>query len=138
MSSTFNIEELEHIETEFACFEGLAVEALAAKNLPKPTKFAFGIKQDNEIIAGITGHIVYGNLYIALLWIDAKYRNQGLGQALVSKAWEYGKANNCDFTTVCTLDWQAKPFYEKLGYELEFERSGYWNNSTLYYFKKAL
>jgi ribosomal protein S18 acetylase RimI-like enzyme len=39
---------------------------------------------------------------------------------------------------VNTMDWEAKPFYESLGYTVEFERKGYDLNSIAYFLRKNL
>jgi hypothetical protein len=47
-------------------------------------------------------------------------------------------SKNCKFITIITMDWQAKGFYEKLGYGLEYQRTGYDNGAILYGLKKFL
>ena len=34
------------------------------------------------------------------------------------------------------MDFEAKPFYEKLGYKVEFERKGYDKNTSFYFLRK--
>ena len=47
-----------------------------------------------------------------------------------------GKEKGCLFSTVNTMDWEALDFYKKLGYQVEFERRGYVNNSIFYFLLK--
>jgi hypothetical protein len=56
----------------------------------------------------------------------------------VSSYEKLARDKNCKFITVFTLDWQARGFYEKLGYALEYERSGYDHGAILYALKKEL
>jgi ribosomal protein S18 acetylase RimI-like enzyme len=42
------------------------------------------------------------------------------------------------FVTLTTMDWEALPFYRKLGYEVEFVREGYEKNSKMYALRKNL
>lgn len=51
---------------------------------------------------------------------------------------QLGMENNCRFSSVNPMDWEAKDFYIKLGYKVEFERTGYDNDSTFYFLKKSL
>jgi hypothetical protein len=36
------------------------------------------------------------------------------------------------------MDWEALPFYQKLGYEVEFTREGFQKNSKMYFLRKEL
>jgi ribosomal protein S18 acetylase RimI-like enzyme len=56
----------------------------------------------------------------------------------MSKAENLARERNCRFMNLSTTDWQARPFYEKLGFKLEFVRSGYDKDSELYFLKKDL
>lgn len=54
------------------------------------------------------------------------------------KAEAVGKARLCTFATVHTMDWEALPFYLKLGYSVEFTRTGYQHYSKMFLLRKAL
>jgi len=94
--------------------------------------------RDGTLIAGCTGVLMYGVLYIKLLWVDEIARGKGLGQELIEKAEFFAKENKCRYITVDTFDWQAKSFYEKMGYKIEHIYDGYDNNSKFYFFRKKL
>ena len=49
-----------------------------------------------------------------------------------------GKEKEYLFATVNIMDWEALGFYQKLGYEIEFQRMGYLNESTMYFLRKSL
>jgi hypothetical protein len=36
------------------------------------------------------------------------------------------------------MDWEARGFYGKLGYHIEFERHGFLKNSVFYFLRKSL
>jgi hypothetical protein len=40
--------------------------------------------------------------------------------------------------TVTTMDWEALPFYKKLGYQIEYVREGYENASRQFLLRKNL
>ncbi|XVN42916.1 MAG: GNAT family N-acetyltransferase [Candidatus Rickettsia vulgarisii] len=103
----------------------------------KPFSFSI-IDQDKNFIAGIKGRSFYGELHISLLWVSENHRAKNYGKILMEKTEELAIKRNCQFMAVMTMDWQARPFYEKLGFELEFTREGYDNNSKAYYLKKNL
>ena len=53
-----------------------------------------------------------------ILWVDEKYRRQGLGSALISEAERVAREKGCYTMTLRTFDFQARPLYEKHGYKV--------------------
>ncbi len=105
-----------------------------------PLKF-FGIFIKNkagEVLGGITFYTYYGCLHIDMLYVREELRGQGLGRKLVLDAEKVGLKNGSLFATVSTMDFEAPLFYEKLGYEMEFIREGFQNNSKMYIFRKKI
>ena len=91
------------------------------------TPFAFFIRnEDGGIIAGCNGSIIFGCIYTDQLWVDKNYRHKKIGKKLMEAVHDYGNNAECRIATVNTMNFQnAKEFYEKLGYVVDFERSGY-------------
>lgn len=116
----------------------LSAVASQKRHMPPIRNFAFFLCRSDEISGGICGYIYYGCLYIDELWIDTPLRGQGYGSQLINKSIELAKNENCLFCTVNTMDWEAKDFYLKLGFEVEFVRTGYLNNSVKYMLRKNL
>lgn len=99
--------------------------------------FAFFIRDENNtIVGGCNGGTLYGGLHIDSLWVSDVIRNKGWGTKLVEAALTYGKEKNCNFATVNTMDWEALGFYQKLGFKIEFQRSGFLKNSVFYFLRK--
>ena len=48
------------------------------------------------------------------------------------EAEKIGYERRCTFSTVDTMDWEALPFYQKLGYSIEFVRKGFEKESKMY------
>ena len=48
------------------------------------------------------------------------------------------KEHGALFATLNTMDWEALPFYQKLGYSIEFTREGYEKNSKMFMLRKSL
>ena len=65
-------------------------------------------------------------------------RHQHLGTRLIASSECLGKEKGCLLATVNTMDWEALGFYQKLGFKIEFQRTGYLNESTMYFLKKSL
>jgi len=102
--------------------------------------FAFFMHDKNDqMIAGANGFIIYGTVYTDQLWVDEKYRKQGLGRALMDQVHEYARSEGCKLATIQTMNFQdSTSFYKKLGYTKEFEREGYVNKSSCLFMRKIL
>lgn len=126
----------EEIET---LTHGIAEHAKELRDLTLIKPFGFFYKNtNNTILAGCNGILFYGSMFIDQLWVDKKLRNQGLGTLLMQKAEQFAKDTDCSMITVNTMDWEALDFYKKLGFKLDFERSGYAKGSKMYFLRKTL
>ncbi len=101
--------------------------------------FAFFIRDEHHtILGGCNGNTLYGCLYIDQLWVSDPLRHQGFGTQLMNAAIQYGKNMNCTFATVNTFDWEALEFYQKQGFQIEFERRGFFKGAVFYFLRKEL
>ncbi|MCX7116431.1 MAG: GNAT family N-acetyltransferase [Legionellales bacterium] len=102
--------------------------------------FAFFIRDGaGEIIAGCNGSVIFGAIYTDQLWVRPGSRKQGLGQKLMEQVHDYGREVGCRMATCATMSFQnARAFYETLGYQADFERPGYVDDSTCIFLRKAL
>lgn len=120
-------------------YDGLARVAKLKKNQPPIETFGFFVKNNHQkILAGCNGAMYYGCLYIDSLWVDESMRGKNIGTQLLQAAENLGIEKGSLFSTVNTMDWEALGFYQKLGYQFEYQRTGYLNQSTLYFLKKSL
>jgi hypothetical protein len=70
-----------------ALYDGIASYAQSNKNQPPIESFGFFVYSDSKkVLAGCTGAIVYGCLYIDSLWVDEASRHQDLGTRLMTSA----------------------------------------------------
>ena len=74
------------------------------------------IKNGDEVVGGILAEIFWGILTIDILWVKEDYRNRGYASALVKDVENTAKEKNCKLSHLDTADFQARGFYEKLGY----------------------
>lgn len=120
--------------------DGLNHNAYAKKELGKNNgSFSFAIESSNgEFEAGISGFHYYGCFYIDLLFVAEKARGKGYGSKLMEKAENLAKERGCLFMAVNTMDFEAKPFYTKHGFEVEFIREGFEKGAVMYYMRKPL
>ena len=75
------------------------------------------LDKEGNIIAGCTGYIYYwGCMYIDDMWVDEKYRRQGLGSQALQSVEKAAETKGCHLIFLGTWDFQARPYYEKHGY----------------------
>jgi GNAT superfamily N-acetyltransferase len=73
-------------------------------------------REDGSIAGGLLGDLYWGWLSINILWIDESLRGQGYGKKLILMAEEEAIQKSCRAAHLDTMSFQARPFYEKLGY----------------------
>jgi len=141
MHEQYPISYQEHatIEEENVLFEGVVQAAATGKGMSRIRPFAFFIKDPAKaILAGAKGVSLYGCLYVDMLWVAPEIQHKGLGSKLIHECEKLGRDRHCTFVSLTTMDWEALPFYQKLGYEIEFVREGYEKNSRMYLLRKSL
>ncbi|MFZ2619816.1 MAG: GNAT family N-acetyltransferase [Alphaproteobacteria bacterium] len=76
----------------------------------------YALNEQDKLVGGVQGAFEWDWLMLKQLWV-AKRQN-GLGTKLLLKAEEYAKKHNKTGVILDTLEFQAKSFYEKHGYEV--------------------
>lgn len=71
-----------------------------------------------QTIGGLWGWSVYEWLFVELLFVPDELRGQGLGTSLMRQAEAIARERNCTGVWLDTFDFQALPFYQKLGYSI--------------------
>ncbi|OGQ23613.1 MAG: hypothetical protein A3I05_02640 [Deltaproteobacteria bacterium RIFCSPLOWO2_02_FULL_44_10] len=94
--------------------------------------------REKKIIAGFEGSTYWGWLNIRLLWVSKDLRGKGIGEQLIKKAEEIAKERKCFSAVVDTFSFQARGFYEKLGYKIFGKLDDFPPGETRYYLSKQL
>ena len=80
---------------------------------------AFFLRDEaGEVLGGLLGEIWAGWLHVRTLALAAPARGQGFGRELMQRAEAYARERNCTNAFLDTFSFQARPFYEKLGYRV--------------------
>lgn len=140
-NSSYYLEHYNAIPKEYeeVLYQGISEEAFQAKGLSPIRSFSIFIKDQKEnIVGGVSGTLFFGSLYVDSLWVDIILRHQGWGTKLMHEAENVGRKHGASFVTLNTMDWEALPFYQKLGYSIEFTREGYEKESTMFMLRKNL
>jgi GNAT superfamily N-acetyltransferase len=127
-------------DAEMVLIEGLGnniIEHIGNVELGKSIKIFVRNKAD-EVVGGVIASVFGGWVYISLLWIEESLRNLGYGTRLMdlieTEAIELGS----QYAHVDTYSFEAKPFYERLGYELFATLEDYPKGYSKYFLKKRL
>ena len=64
-------------------------------------------------------------MYIKMLWVDETLRGKDVGTQLIREAEEEAKARGCRYSLVDTFSFQARPFYERMGYSMQMALEDY-------------
>lgn len=92
--------------------------------------------ENGNIAGGLVAQIWWGALEIQYLWISESIRGKGYGKELMLKAEAEAKDRGCHMAYVDTFDFQAKSFYEKLGYKEYGSLPGYAHKFRRHYLAK--
>ena len=103
-------------------------EANEAKNF-----YAF---EDGKLSGGAVGYILYESYFLELLWVDDACRLQKVGTSLMKQVEDYVKETKLIGIRLETWDFQAKGFYEKLGYNMYASIEDCPPGTINYFFKK--
>lgn len=105
---------------------------------PRGDEFTLSLNdEDDEVRGGILAFAWAGMLFIKWFWVDDALRGKGHGRTLLAAAEEAGRKSGCTAAYLDTFEFQARPFYEKCGYQL-FGTLDYPAGFKRYFLQKAL
>ena len=119
--------------------ESLDFHGVSATGLPAwcPVNFVLrGARGD--VLGGLLGQVWGGWLQVSHLWVGEGARGAGHGAALMREAEAYARARGAVGATVETHSFQARPFYERLGYEVFGTLDGYPPGHAKFFLRKNL
>jgi GNAT superfamily N-acetyltransferase len=95
-------------------------------------------RDDHGVVGGLIGQTRWSWLYVAKLWVHERARGRGVGRRLLTAAEDLARSRGCTGASLDTFEYQARPFYEKLGYELFGTLEGYPPGYRQFYLRKRL
>jgi ribosomal protein S18 acetylase RimI-like enzyme len=115
MTIDFSIDESS--DTFQALLEGMKAFNKAAVGVGGAQKFNVALREENgHIVGGVAATLAADSLYLDVVWNDDSVRGQGHGRAMMEKIEAEGRRRGAHYAWLYTMSWQARPFYEKLGY----------------------
>ncbi|EKS7428051.1 TPA: GNAT family N-acetyltransferase [Enterobacter cancerogenus] len=84
------------------------------------------VRDDKGVMLGGLIGVRKGDwLNIEYLWVSDAVRGSGVGSQLIKTAEDEARRKGCTHALVDTASFQARPFYEKQGYQLQLSLQDY-------------
>jgi GNAT superfamily N-acetyltransferase len=90
------------------------------------------------VIGGLWGNTAYDWLTVYLLAVPAVLRGRGIGTEIMRRAETEAAARGCYGVWLDTIEFQARAFYERIGYRCFGELPHYPSGFSKFFMKKAL
>jgi ribosomal protein S18 acetylase RimI-like enzyme len=126
-------------DVEKAVEAGLSAFNARVVGSAAPTAVNISVRDESGAIrGGVVARVWLDQLYVSLVWIDDALRGQGHGKAMLELAEAEGRSHGARQVWLNTLSWQARPFYESLGYICFGEMTLLGGTQQRYFLRKDL
>jgi ribosomal protein S18 acetylase RimI-like enzyme len=104
---------------------------------PRPLN-AFLRAPDGQVWGGLKAITCWDACFVDLFWVDVGLRHRGFGSALMREAEQEALRRGCTFVHLDTFNFQARGFYEKLGFASYGTLLGFVEGAERYHMVKRL
>jgi GNAT superfamily N-acetyltransferase len=119
--------------------DGLALFNVALTGDSYYSPLAIFLKDERgAVLGGALRHVWGGWLDLETLWVVEPFRGQGYGAKLLRVAEDEARTQGCHGVFLTTFSFQAKPCYEKFGYEVVADIPVYPKGHSYHVLKKKL
>lgn len=120
-------------------YAGLAAHNRKSVEAPQVRPLWVLLRQDERgpVIGGLMGATAWSHLRIEALFVPELMRGTGIGAQILAMAEEEARHRGCIGVWLDTYSFQAREFYERLGYEVLGEIADYPPGHTRYFMKKS-
>ena len=100
-------------------------------------RFALRVNDEAQaLLAGVIGVVMWEGLFIEALWVSDDLRGHGVGRRLMAEAEAHALARGCHSAWLDTF--QARPFYEALGYAVFGQLDHFPGAQSRYFMRRRL
>jgi GNAT superfamily N-acetyltransferase len=140
MKYTLSLEEQRDAGDLAAIEQGLVSHATAHGIEPRNHRALTILVRDGKgrALGGLIGTTVWGWLQVEQLWVAEQIRGEGYGVALMRAGEGEARRRGCHHALLDTFDFQAREFYERLGYKAFGEVRDFPRGHTRVFMQKAL
>ena len=119
--------------------DGVRVYNRAITGHERPRAVACFLRDDaGHIVGGAHGDLWGRSVHISAMWVAESHRGEGHGSALLEAVESYAASHGHVLAYLETTSFQARPFYESLGYRVFGELDGIAEGCTLFFLRKEL
>lgn len=90
------------------------------------------------LVGGVWGYLNWSWLWVGMVWLSDELRGAGYGRQMMETIETAARARGCRYSHLDTFSFQARPFYEGLGYEVFAMLDDYPPGHQRFFMKKAL
>lgn len=94
--------------------------------------------EQGALVGGVWGYVNWNWLWVGAVWLSASLRGAGHGRQMMETLEQAARERGCRFSHLDTFSFQARPFYEGLGYEVFATLDDYPPGHQRFFMKKAL
>jgi GNAT superfamily N-acetyltransferase len=114
------------------------LDAMGRDSGYRPYAVLLSDEPDGPVTGGLYGYVLFEWLFIQFLAVPDTLRGQGVGTQLMAQAEDWARAEGLGGIWLDTFAFQARPFYEKLGFSVFGEITDHPRGSSRYFLKKQL
>lgn len=104
-----------------------------------PEALTLVLRDDSgRIVGGAIGETYWGWLHVRILAVAEGLRGRGAGRQLMEEMERRARDRGCHHAWVDTFSFQARPFYERLGYAVFGTLPNYPDDQSRYFLAKPL
>lgn len=81
------------------------------------SEFVIGARENGTMVGGVLANVYWDAMFIKYVWIAKAQRRSGLGSKMIHATEEEGRKRGCIMSHLDTFSFQARGFYETLGYK---------------------
>ncbi|MBN21250.1 MAG: GNAT family N-acetyltransferase [Bdellovibrionaceae bacterium] len=136
-----DIEVIESPNEELMQFFEKKIEEFNHKNWEVKEKHPLVITvRDSEegIVGGVAAKTFGSWLLIENLWVHESLRGKNMGTQILNRLESAARKRGCKYVLLDTLNFQARPFYEQLGYQVQWIQENYPKEGCKYFMTKEL
>lgn len=136
---SLTVEETPRPEDVSVLSQGLTAHALPHTQRPGFKPVAVFLRDEGgTIVGGVWGQVNWSWVHIGLVWVAETLRHTGYGRQLIAAMEQAAKERGCTAAHLDTFSFQARPFYESLGYEVFGTLDNYPPGHQRFFMKKTL
>lgn len=99
---------------------------------------AIPLTDAGQVVGGLLSSTSYSWLHVDVLFIPEERRGEGLGRKLLALAESEARRRGCTASWLDTFSFQARGFYEKMGYAVFGELADYPPGQGRFFLKKDI